>query len=267
MEEPGTGDAPLRGGLLVGNSNAGKDKASLKSEESVGGQGDGKATDGNGSGNGSGNNNGGKNAEKNGRAAKAPGTPRLGTFESSDSISRGGRRAGGNGDAQASASGAGTTAKRSHKKGAGSMSAPQASNAALTSMRAQALGDDASSVGGEAGEVEDEPTYCYCNGVSYGEMVACDNEGCVKEWFHLGCVGLKVAPKGNGTYLPLCEAKSFPYWKRKARSHDIGDGVFVGMVANMWQLNGTVTTVKRIYAIVGGLMGGRSAGSTTEDRL
>ena len=29
---------------------------------------------------------------------------------------------------------------------------------------------------------KDEPRYCYCNGVSYGEMVACDNEKCPREW-------------------------------------------------------------------------------------
>ncbi|KAK3320767.1 hypothetical protein B0T19DRAFT_247694 [Cercophora scortea] len=44
----------------------------------------------------------------------------------------------------------------------------------------------------------DEQRYCLCNGVSYGEMVACDGDGCPREWFHLECVGLKVAPKGNG---------------------------------------------------------------------
>ncbi|KAK4167430.1 putative transcriptional regulatory protein [Cladorrhinum sp. PSN259] len=46
----------------------------------------------------------------------------------------------------------------------------------------------------------DEPRYCKCNGVSYGEMVACDGEGCPREWFHLECVGLKVAPKGNAKW-------------------------------------------------------------------
>ncbi|KAH6996815.1 hypothetical protein EDB80DRAFT_585218 [Ilyonectria destructans] len=47
----------------------------------------------------------------------------------------------------------------------------------------------------EEGEIDaDEPTYCYCNSVSYGEMVACDADGCPREWFHLECVGLKVAP-------------------------------------------------------------------------
>ncbi len=48
--------------------------------------------------------------------------------------------------------------------------------------------------------MQDEDVYCYCNQVSYGEMVACDGEGCPREWFHLECVGLKVAPKGNGEF-------------------------------------------------------------------
>ncbi|OBZ91375.1 Inhibitor of growth protein 4 [Choanephora cucurbitarum] len=42
-----------------------------------------------------------------------------------------------------------------------------------------------------------EPLYCYCSQVSFGEMVACDNEECEIEWFHLECVGLKVPPKGK----------------------------------------------------------------------
>lgn len=42
-----------------------------------------------------------------------------------------------------------------------------------------------------------EPTYCYCNRVSYGEMVACDGDMCPKEWFHFKCVGLHEKPKGK----------------------------------------------------------------------
>lgn len=42
-----------------------------------------------------------------------------------------------------------------------------------------------------------EPKYCYCNQVSYGEMVACDNKNCEIEWFHYDCVGLKMPPKGK----------------------------------------------------------------------
>ncbi|KAI8076578.1 uncharacterized protein B0P05DRAFT_544987 [Gilbertella persicaria] len=42
-----------------------------------------------------------------------------------------------------------------------------------------------------------EPLYCYCQQVSYGEMVACDNADCEIEWFHLACVDLKTVPKGK----------------------------------------------------------------------
>lgn len=40
----------------------------------------------------------------------------------------------------------------------------------------------------------DEPKYCYCNRGSYGEMIACDNELCAREWFHLGCTDLREPP-------------------------------------------------------------------------
>ena len=43
----------------------------------------------------------------------------------------------------------------------------------------------------------DEPRYCYCNQVSYGEMVACDNPDCLREWFHLACVGLSRPPSSK----------------------------------------------------------------------
>ena len=42
-----------------------------------------------------------------------------------------------------------------------------------------------------------EPIYCFCNYVSYGNMIKCDNPKCVKEWFHFHCVGLKNLPKGK----------------------------------------------------------------------
>ncbi|MCL7030403.1 hypothetical protein MKW94_015264 [Papaver nudicaule] len=42
-----------------------------------------------------------------------------------------------------------------------------------------------------------EPTYCFCNQVSFGEMVACDNPDCKIEWFHYGCVGLREQPRGK----------------------------------------------------------------------
>ena len=42
-----------------------------------------------------------------------------------------------------------------------------------------------------------EDKYCYCNRGSYGEMVACDNAKCAREWFHLQCTGLEEAPGGD----------------------------------------------------------------------
>jgi len=50
-----------------------------------------------------------------------------------------------------------------------------------------------------------EPTYCICNRVSFGEMVGCDNADCKVEWFHFECVGLTHPPKGKW-YCPDCNA-------------------------------------------------------------
>ncbi|KAK9320545.1 hypothetical protein V1517DRAFT_329005 [Lipomyces orientalis] len=53
---------------------------------------------------------------------------------------------------------------------------------------------------------ESEPVYCYCQQVSYGEMVGCDGPDCKREWFHLPCVGLSAPPKGQW-YCNECAAK------------------------------------------------------------
>lgn len=49
----------------------------------------------------------------------------------------------------------------------------------------------------------DDKKYCLCHNVSYGDMVACDNENCPYEWFHWSCVGLKSEPNGTW-YCPEC---------------------------------------------------------------
>ncbi|KAK8086673.1 PHD-finger domain-containing protein [Apiospora phragmitis] len=113
---------------------------------------------------------------KSGRASK-PSTPALGNFPD-QTRSRSVRNAHTD------------KPKRSHKKGASVQAA----------LAAQAVDEDAhsSAHGDEDGEIDaNEPRYCYCNGVSYGEMVACDADDCEKEWFHLGCVGLKSAPSSS----------------------------------------------------------------------
>ncbi|XP_055297572.1 inhibitor of growth protein 4 isoform X2 [Sitodiplosis mosellana] len=48
-----------------------------------------------------------------------------------------------------------------------------------------------------------EPTYCVCQQVSYGEMIGCDNTECPIEWFHFACVGLTTKPKGKW-FCPKC---------------------------------------------------------------
>lgn len=59
-----------------------------------------------------------------------------------------------------------------------------------------------------------EPRYCLCNEVSYGEMIGCDNGDCSIEWFHYACVGLNSAPKGKW-YCPHCTATM----KRRGRKN------------------------------------------------
>lgn len=49
-----------------------------------------------------------------------------------------------------------------------------------------------------------EPTYCLCSQVSYGEMIGCDNPDCLIEWFHFQCVRLIVKPKGKW-FCPNCK--------------------------------------------------------------
>lgn len=51
-----------------------------------------------------------------------------------------------------------------------------------------------------------EPTYCLCHQVSYGEMIGCDNPDCQTEWFHFACVNLTEKPKGKW-YCPRCQAE------------------------------------------------------------
>ncbi|KAI8955170.1 hypothetical protein F4801DRAFT_587022 [Xylaria longipes] len=112
---------------------------------------------------------------KSGRASK-PSTPALGSFPDAAPRSRSSRNTS-------------TTAKRSHKKGASQHAIPT---------RIVDEDTNSSGHGDDEGDVDaDEPLYCYCNGVSYGEMVACDADDCEREWFHLDCVGLKAAPPSN----------------------------------------------------------------------
>lgn len=58
----------------------------------------------------------------------------------------------------------------------------------------------------EDDEAGDDKKYCTCQNVSFGDMVACDNDDCPYEWFHWSCVGLKSEPNGTW-YCPVCTEK------------------------------------------------------------
>ncbi|XP_060844917.1 inhibitor of growth protein 4-like [Rhopalosiphum padi] len=49
-----------------------------------------------------------------------------------------------------------------------------------------------------------EPKFCLCNQVSFGEMIECDNPDCTIEWFHFVCVKLTTKPKGKW-FCPNCK--------------------------------------------------------------
>ena len=51
---------------------------------------------------------------------------------------------------------------------------------------------------------EDGSIYCLCQQVSYGKMVACENQDCPLAWFHFGCLGLQSKPRGKW-YCPRCK--------------------------------------------------------------
>lgn len=43
----------------------------------------------------------------------------------------------------------------------------------------------------------DEGSYCLCRSVWCNGMVACSNEDCKIEWYHLGCINLWQRPVGK----------------------------------------------------------------------
>jgi hypothetical protein len=49
----------------------------------------------------------------------------------------------------------------------------------------------------EDDDAGDDRKYCFCNNVSWGNMVGCDNDDCKYEWFHWSCVGIDKEPEGQ----------------------------------------------------------------------
>ncbi|KAJ4324339.1 hypothetical protein N0V94_001399 [Neodidymelliopsis sp. IMI 364377] len=148
------------------------------------------------------------------RAARAskPGTPVAGSFpEVPMARSRSTRNANNgnsnsNGSSENNSTTTGTVSKRGNKKSVPPTTSAVDSPALKPTPTAKSNppSSAASSVAPEqeyqdveTDEGDDEPRYCYCNEVSYGQMVACDNDACPREWFHLPCVQLEKAPVGR----------------------------------------------------------------------
>lgn len=77
----------------------------------------------------------------------------------------------------------------------------------LQSSRASSIVPEEQSQEAESDDDGDEPRYCYCNQVSFGNMIACDNDSCPREWFHLPCVNLDRAPSGRTKWFCSDECK------------------------------------------------------------
>ncbi|PWZ03188.1 hypothetical protein BCV70DRAFT_12959 [Testicularia cyperi] len=111
------------------------------------------------------------------------------------------RARGGAGSAAAAAAAGGTT------------NSPHTGGATSTSV---SRGDSPSSTAGGAGDDADEARYCFCNNVSYGDMIGCDDDDCEREWFHLGCVGLTKPPQGTW-YCEACLERRASNGRSKAK--------------------------------------------------
>ncbi|KAF2800645.1 hypothetical protein K505DRAFT_320303 [Melanomma pulvis-pyrius CBS 109.77] len=113
----------------------------------------------------------------------------------------------------------GAVSKRGgHKKNAPSVTAAPVPSPALKptiaatksnppSSTASSVAPDPEFSAGEEDEDGDEPRYCYCNEVSYGNMIACDYSECPREWFHLACVNMEKAPNARTKWFCSDECK------------------------------------------------------------
>uniref|UniRef100_A0AC34GQD4 PHD-type domain-containing protein n=1 Tax=Panagrolaimus sp. ES5 TaxID=591445 RepID=A0AC34GQD4_9BILA len=59
-------------------------------------------------------------------------------------------------------------------------------------------------IDGQGEDEEDDREWCFCGEHSYGDMIACENDDCLYKWFHYGCLGITVPPKGS-FYCPECQ--------------------------------------------------------------
>ncbi|EFX81509.1 inhibitor of growth protein 3-like [Daphnia pulex] len=97
---------------------------------------------------------------------------------------------------------ASTATKKQKKRREPVIELPVAANEPMEVVTEETM-ETEESVEGEWAPDPNEPRYCLCNQVSYGDMVACDNPDCPLEWFHYACVDITAPPKGKW-YCPRC---------------------------------------------------------------
>lgn len=112
---------------------------------------------------------------------------------------------------------AGATANTKSRKSSSGSSATDAKHAASVD---EALAGDSAEIDADTSIVQEgeDKVYCVCRQVSFGNMVACDNDECPYEWFHWDCVGLVEPPQGTW-YCPTCtKAMKEKETKKRSRS-------------------------------------------------
>ncbi|XP_035776597.1 loricrin-like [Anopheles albimanus] len=129
---------------------------------------------------------GGSGSQSSVSAQNSGGTGKKGTSGGASASREGGSGGGGSG-----AGGANSGKKKKRKTGSGGRGSQTAREAREETPAAEESVDP------------DEPTYCLCDQISFGEMILCDNDLCPIEWFHFSCVSLISKPKGRW-YCPNC---------------------------------------------------------------
>ncbi|CAM9101991.1 unnamed protein product, partial [Ascophyllum nodosum] len=95
-----------------------------------------------------------------------------------------------------------------HTRGGGAMNAATAVGGANgAGLRGMITGADGSARRDDS-IAANEPVYCICRQVGWGDMIGCDNEDCEHgEWFHYHCVGLENVDQDLSYWLcPGCTA-------------------------------------------------------------
>ena len=113
----------------------------------------------------------------------------------------------------------------------------------------------------QEGEVPDpnEPRYCFCNQVSYGEMIACDNPTCEREWVRVqsSCQAARVVLSMSlncavppGLRRPRKGAEGEVVLSRLCRARQAAQGEEESAIAEGWGGVVSLRIFVPLYAVV-----------------